>query len=133
MKKLTSYNLLRITALIVLFAGAIGSLVLMFNSGRNQKSILLIVLFTGWVLSPFIGLFIADMISKRWLSKTRLTIHWLIILIALASLVFYSGALNVPGTKPAFKFLIVPLISWVLILLFVPIKRKRANETSDKN
>lgn len=105
----------------------------MFNSGRNQKSILLIVLFTGWVLSPFIGLFIADMISKRWLSKTRLTIHWLIILIALASLVFYSGALNVPGTKPAFKFLIVPLISWVLILLFVPIKRKRANETSDKN
>ncbi|HEX3168368.1 MAG TPA: hypothetical protein VHQ93_19000 [Chitinophagaceae bacterium] len=132
-KKLTSYNLLRITALIVLFAGAIGSLVLMFNSGRNQKSILLIVLFTGWVLSPFIGLFIADMISKRWLSKTRLTIHWLIILIALASLVFYSGALNVPGTKPAFKFLIVPLISWVLILLFVPIKRKRANETSDKN
>jgi len=132
-KKLTSYNLLRITALIVLFAGAIGSLVLMFNSGRNQKSILLIVLFTGWVLSPFIGLFIADMISKRWLSKTRLTIHWLIILIALASLVFYSGALNVPGTKPAFKFLIVPLISWVLILLFVPIKRKRANENSDKN
>jgi len=132
-KKLTSYNLLRITALIVLFAGAIGCLLLMFNSGRNQKSIVLIVLFTGWVLSPFIGLFIADMISKPWLPKTRLTIHWLIILIALASLASYSGALNVPGTKPAFKFLIVPLISWVLILIIVPIKRKRANEISAKN
>jgi hypothetical protein len=132
-KKLTSYNLLRIIALIVLFAGAIGSLVLLFNSGRNQRSIVLIVLFTGWVLSPFIGLFIADMISKRWLPKTRLAIYLLIIFITLASLLFYSGALNVPGTKPAFKFLIVPLISWVFILIFVPIKRKRANESRGKN
>ena len=131
MKKLTNNNLLRIIALIVLFAGAISSLVLMFNAGHNQKSILLILLFTGWVLSPFIGLFIADMISKNWLSKTRLTIHLLIVFVVLASLIFYSGALNVPGTKPAFKFLIVPLISWVLILIVVPIKRKRASEIND--
>ena len=129
MKKLTNYNLLRIIALIVLFAGAIGSLVLMFNAGRDQKSILLIVLFTGWVLSPFVGLFIADMISKRSLSKTRLAIYLLILFITLASLIFYSGKLNVPGTKPAFKFLIVPLISWVLILVIVPIKRKRSSKS----
>ena len=129
-KKLTNNNLLRIIALIVLFAGAISSLVLMFNAGHNQKSILLILLFTGWVLSPFIGLFIADMISKNWLSKTRLTIHLLIIFITVASLIFYSETLKIPGTKPAFKFLIVPLISWVLILIIVPIKRKRANESN---
>ena len=129
MKKLTNYDLLHIIALIVLFAGALSSLALMFNAGHNQKSILLIVLFTGWVLSPFIGLFIADRISKRWSSKTRLTIYLLIIFIALASYISYSGALNVPGTKPAFKFLIVPLISWVLILVIVPFKRKRVNES----
>jgi Na+-driven multidrug efflux pump len=128
-KKLTNYNLLRITALIVLFAGAIGSLVLMFNAGRDQKSILLIVLFTGWLISPFVGLFIADIISKRWLSKTRLAIYLLILFITLASLILYSGVLNVPGTKPAFKFLIVPLISWVLILVIVPIKRKRSSKS----
>jgi hypothetical protein len=131
-KKLTNYDL-HIIALIVLFAGAISSLVLMFNAGRNQNSILLIVLFTGWVLSPFIGLFIADIISKRWLTKTQITIYLLIIFIALASLIGYSGVLNVPGTKPAFKFLIVPLISWVLILIIVPIKRKRYHESNDKN
>jgi len=132
-KKLTGYNLFRIIALIVLFAGAIGSLVLMFNAGRDQKSILLIVLFTCWVLSPFIGLFIVDMISKRWLPKTLITIYLLIIFITLASLIVYSGVLNVPGTKPAFKFLIVPLISWVLILIIVPIKRKRFNESKVKS
>jgi MFS family permease len=113
--------------------GATSSLVLMFNAGRDQNSIFLIVLFTGWVLSPFIGLFIADMISKRWLSKTHLTIYLLIIFIVLASLIFYSGALNVPGTKPAFKFLIVPLISWVLILIIVPINRKISHESNGKN
>jgi len=133
MKKLTGHNLLHTIALVALFAGAIGSLFLMFAAGHNQKSILLIVLFTGWVLSPFMGLFIAEMISKRWLPKTRLAIFWLIIFIALASLIFYSGALNVPGTKPAFKFLIVPLISWILILIIVPIKRKRPNINNGKN
>jgi len=132
-KKPNNHNSLRIIASIVLFAGAISSLVLMFNAGHNQKSILLIVLFTGWILSPFIGLFIADMISKQWLPKTGLAIFWLIIFITLASLIFYSGALNVSGTKPAFKFLIVPLISWVLILVIVPIKRKRSNISNAKN
>ena len=130
MKKLTNNNLLRIIALIVLYVGAIGSLVLMFNAGHNQKSIFLMMLFTGWVLSPFVGLFIAHMISKHWLSKTRLTIYLLILFITLASLIFYSGALKVPGAKPAFKFLIVPLISWVLILIIIPIKRKKANESN---
>lgn len=105
----------------------------MFNSGRAQKSILLIVLFTGWVLSPFIGLFIAELISKRWLSKTRLAIYLLILFITLASLILYTGALSVPGTKPAFKFLIVPLISWVIILIIVPIKRKISHESNGKN
>ena len=133
MRKPNNHNSVRIIALIILFAGAISSLVLMFNAGHNQKSILLILLFTGWVLSPFIGLFIADMISKHWLPKTRLAIFWLIIFITLASLIFYSGALNVSGTKPAFKFLIVPLISWVLILVIVPIKRKRSNISNAKN
>jgi hypothetical protein len=132
-KKLTGHNLLHTIALVALFAGAISSLVLMFNAGRDQKSILLIVLFTSWVLSPFIGLFIVDIISKRWLPKTHTTIYLLIIFITLASLIGYSGLLNVPGTKPAFKFLVVPLISWILILLIVLIKRKISNESNGKN
>jgi uncharacterized membrane protein YhaH (DUF805 family) len=132
-KKLTGHNLLHTIALVALFVGAISSLVLMFNAGSDQKSILLIVLFTSWVLSPFIGLFIVDIISKRWLPKTHTTIYLLIIFITLASLIGYSGLLNVPGTKPAFKFLVVPLISWILILLIVQIKRKRSNETNSKN
>ena len=124
---------MHITALIVLLIGAAGSLILMFNAGRNQNSILLIILFTGWVLSPFIALLIADVISMRWLIKTRVTIYFLMLFISLVSLLGYSGALNVPGTKPAFKFLIVPVISWVLILIIIPIAVSRSRRKSPEN
>jgi hypothetical protein len=113
--------------------GAVASLILMFNAGRNQKSFLLIVLFTGWVLSPFIALLIADVISKRWLLKTRATLYFLTLFITLVSLLGYSGALNVSGTKPAFKFLIVPVISWVLLLIIIPITVSRSRRKSPEN
>ena len=111
-------------ALIVVLVGAAGSLGLMFNAGRNQKSILLIALFTIWVLSPFIALLVANVISKHWSILTRVTIYFLMLFITLGSLISYSGALSPPGTKPAFKFLIVPLISWLLLVTVIPITRK---------
>ena len=116
----------------MLVVGAAGSLILMFNAGSNQKSILLIVLFTGWVLSPFIALLIADIISKRWLLKPRVTLYFLMLFITLVSLLGYSGALNVPGTKPAFKFLIVPVVLWVLILIIIPITVSRSRRKITK-
>jgi hypothetical protein len=117
----------------VLLLGAAGSLILMFNAGRNQKSVILIVLFTGWVLSPFIALLIADVISKRWLIKTRVTLYFLTLFITLVSLLSYSEVLNAPGTKPAFKFLIVPVISWVLILIIIPITISISRRKSSVN
>jgi hypothetical protein len=121
MKKIFSYSFLHIIVLIVLLTGAAGSLYFMFNAGHNQKSILLIVLFTGWVLSPFVALIIADMISMRWLINNRATLYFLVIFITVLSLISYSGALNLPGTKPAFKFLIIPLLSWLFIVIVVSI------------
>ena len=113
-------------ALVVALAGAAGSLSFMFNAGRNQKSILLIALFTTWVLSPFIALLVANVISKRWSILMRGTLYFLTLFITLGSLVSYSGALSPPGTKPAFKFLIVPLISWLLLIIVIPILSRRA-------
>ena len=115
MKKIFTLNFLHIAAFIVVLAGAAASLVFMFNAGRNQKSIFLIVLFTIWVLSPFTGLLVANVIAKRWSIPTRVNLDLLVLLITLVSLLAYSGLLNPPGTKPAFKFLIVPLVSWMLI------------------
>jgi hypothetical protein len=122
-KKTFSFNFLRTLTLVVSVVGTAGSLYFMFNAGRNQKSIFLIVLFTAWVLSPFIGFFLANKIAKHWTFSTRALLYWLIIILTIISLVTYSGAFSLPGTKPGFIFLIAPLISWLLIAIFILIAR----------
>ena len=127
-KKTSNQNFLRTTALIVVLAGAVGSLYFMFSAGREQKSIILLGLFTAWVLSPFVGLFISNKISTRWTAPARALLYWLIIVLTIGSLVAYSGAFNTPETKNAFIFLIVPLISWFLIVTVFLIARKISNK-----
>ncbi len=123
-KKIFKQNFLRTTALIVALVGAIGSLYFMFSAGRKQNSIILLALFTAWVLSPFVGLFISNKISNRWTVPARALLYWLIIVLTIVSLVAYSGAFNTPETKNAFIFLIFPLISWFLNVTVVLIARK---------
>ena len=120
--KKTSYlNLLQTVAMGIAIVGAIGSLYFMFKAGRNQKSILLIALFTAWVLSPFAGLFLATRTSNRWIIPARAGIYWLMIILAIGSLVVYSGVLIPSGMKGAFIFLVAPFISWVVIVMLISI------------
>jgi len=123
-KKSFNQIFIRTVVLATLLVGAAGSLYFMFNAGRNQKSFFLIACFTIWVLSPFIAL-LTIVISKRWSISARMTFFLLILFITVGSLVSYSGSLNLFGAKPpAFKFLIVPLVSWLIIVTAIPIIRK---------
>ena len=117
-------NLLQKSAFAALIISAIGSLYLMFSAGRHQKSIILIGLFTGWVLSPFLGIFAASNIYRNWSPGRRRSLYILMIIIAIGSLIAYSGELVPPGTKPAFIFLINPLVSWLLLITFIMIVRR---------
>jgi hypothetical protein len=122
----------RMIALIIVMIGAIGSLYFMFNASRNQKSVLLIACFTAWVVSPFIALLIANLASKRWSFPTRMTLYSLMSFITIGSLVSYSGALSPLESKPpAFKFLIIPLISWLLIVAGLALSRRLSHKRND--
>jgi len=128
-------NLLRITAMIIMAIGAIGSLYIMFNASRNQKSILLIALFTVWVLSPFIGFFLTMKISNRWTTAARTSLYWLMIILTIGSLIAYGGAFNTPQTKNAFRFLVVPFLLWLILIIAFLITRRfsRKNNTNSLN
>ena len=128
----SNQNLLRTTALTVVLLGAVGSLYFMFNVGNNQKSVLLLALFTAWVLSPFVGLFVATKISNRWTVVTRSSLYLLMIVLSIGSLVAYSGALTPSGTKPAFIFLVIPFVSWLLIVIVIPIVRRWSRNRNTK-
>ena len=115
-------GLLRAAALIAVLAGAAGSFGLMLHAGRRNDSRILLVLFTIWVLSPFVALVLADVVSKRWSVLTRATLHSVMLVLTLGSLAIYGDvALGPPRTKTAFVFVVVPPASWLLIAIAVPI------------
>ena len=117
---------MRTVALVVLLAGGLGSISLVLYNGRNNKSIILISLFVIWVLSPFIALLVADKVSKKWTDIVRKTLYIIMLALTLVSLISYSGVLSPIGTKTAFVFLVVPLISWLVIAIFILIARSKS-------
>ena len=125
-----SFGFLRTTALIALLFGALGSLYFVINAGRNNSSILLPALFVIWVLSPFIAFLIANSISKGWSFLTRKIIYWLMLIVTVGSLIIYS-AFNTPGTKRTFIFLVVPLISWLLIIIVILVTRRLSRRKTE--
>jgi len=114
-------RLLRAVALIAVVAGAGGSVGLIFWVGHRNPSRVLLALFVIWDLSPFIALLLADMVSKRWSVITRATLHIVMLVVALSSLALYGDVVLRPRPQPAFMFLVVPLGSWLLMTIVVPI------------
>jgi hypothetical protein len=116
-----SNKFLRTAALIALFLGALGSLGLTLYTGRHNNSIVLPILFAGWVLSPFVALLVVNAILRHSSIPTRVTLYILMLVITVGSLVAYSGVLTPPDAKPAGIFLVVPFISWILMAIVIPI------------
>jgi len=109
---------LRISTLVLGIIGAIFSLIMVIHGGRNNKSIFLIMLFIVWVVSPFVALLLANRISERWPALFRTILYSLIVIVTFGSFVAYGGILHPEGTKPAFVFLVVPLLWWLLLGVF---------------
>ena len=122
---------LRTAALIALVVGAVGSVGLMLRAGQSAPR-LLQILFTGWVLAPFVVLAAADVLSKRWSALTRATLHAVTLVVALAPLAIYGYiALGPPREKAAPAFVLTPPLSWLLIAItlstaaFISARRSR--------
>ena len=114
-------RLLHAVALIAVVAGAVGSVGLMFWVGHRNPSRVLLALFLIWDLSPFVALWLADIVSKRWSVITRATLHIVTLVIALSSLALYGDVVWRPRPQPAFRFLVVPFGSWLLMIIVVPV------------
>ena len=121
------FSLLRTTAIIILFAGGVVSAWLTCDTGQGNRSLLLKSLFLIWILSPFIALIRLYTVSMQWSPLRRGLLYNLMLFVALVSMVAYSGEWNLPGMKPAFLFLTIPMLCWVLIILayFIVNFRKR--------
>jgi hypothetical protein len=119
-------HLFRRGTFIIMLTGALVSLGLMFRTGRHNHSVLLLMLFGIWVLSPFMGLAVAYILSNRWSAFTRNILYLLAMMLTIISLLIYSGVWNPAAIKPAFVFLTVPLLSWILLAVVIPLTASRS-------
>ena len=103
----------------VTVVGAIASVGLTLWVGHSGP--LLMVLFLGWVLLPFVGLQVADWMSRHWSPLTRKTLYIVMLVIPVASVALYADVAVRPRAQPAFMFLVVPLCSWVVMVIAVGI------------
>lgn len=124
---------LHAAALIVAVTGAIGSFGFMLRVGNRNNSRLLLLLFAIWVLSPFVALILAHTVSRRWADLTRATLYSLMLVLALGSLTLYGDvALGPPRPQPAFRFLVVPAASWLLIAVAMTLAAFLSGKRSPK-
>jgi len=112
---------LRAAALIAVLAGAAGSLGFLLNAGRRTPRFLLVI-FVFWVLSPFMVLVLANVVSNRWSVLNRATLYVVILVITFGSLAIYCAlAFGLLRAKTGFVFLVVPAASWLLMVIVVAI------------
>jgi FtsH-binding integral membrane protein len=112
---------LRTASLIAAAVGALGSVCLMLMAGLHPP-VLLVVLFIGWVLAPFAALVLAIILSRRWSEFTKNTVYAVTFVVAICSLAVYGYVLVRPAaSQPAFPYVAVPLLSWLLIFASVAV------------
>ena len=112
---------LRAAGLIAVLAGAVGSIGLWFHESQHPP-LLIVVLFVIWVLSPFVALVLANVVSKRWSLLTRATLYSVMLVVTFGSLAIYGyDAWRPRKAQAAFWYVLVPPASWLLIAVVVPI------------
>ena len=95
---------LRAVATIAVVAGAAGSVGLMLRAGHRNDSRILLALFGIWVLSPFMALVLANVISKRWPVLTRAALYSAMLFLTVGSLAIYADvALGPPQGEARFR------------------------------
>jgi hypothetical protein len=117
---------LRVAARIAVLVGALGSVVMMLYVARRNPSRVLLVLFAIWDLSPFVALALANRRSPRWPLRAQTMLSIVALVVAVGSLAIYGTVLISPTPKVARVFLMVPLGSWIVILLVVFLARRPA-------
>ena len=101
------------------------------GNGRDFSTLsmpfILLIFFTVWVLSPFVGFLLFDLAPKRRSVRLPAALHGVMLLLAIVSLAIYGlVALGTPGPKPAAVFLLVPLGSWVVFAIVAVIAGSRS-------
>ncbi|HSP45105.1 MAG TPA: hypothetical protein VLO30_03865 [Chthoniobacterales bacterium] len=109
----------RLTALVAVALGAFGSIALWIRAAQHPPPII-IAGFIFWVLSPFVLLGAAHVLSKRWALPTQGALYAVTVLISVASVAVYADdAVAHRTAHPAFVYVAVAPVSWVVSIVAI--------------
>jgi hypothetical protein len=108
---------LRTPARVALIAGSAVSVALMLRAGSRQRSALVILLFTGWVLSPFLALALANLRAPRWPRQVRGALYGAMFGVTAVAITVYGFHAVRGMMKPGFVYLVGPAMCWLLIVV----------------
>lgn len=118
---------LRSIAVIGRWVGGLASLALTLYAGRHNHSVLLPVLFAGWILLPYFGLVAVDRLASRSRADIAGAMHAAALLLALIPPVLYCAtSFLAPGRPATFSFLTVPGATWLAIVTLLIAGRLQA-------
>jgi hypothetical protein len=125
---------LRRAALIAVLVGAAGSVGFLLRAGQRTPRLVLVIMLL-WVLAPFVALALADVVSRRWTvlaqAPTRATLYSLMLVLGLGSLAVYvDDAVRPRQAQAAYVFVMVPLVSWLVMAIAIPIAALRSRRLS---
>lgn len=116
------FRVLRAAALAFALAGAAGAVGLTLYAGRHNNSLILRLIFVVWALAPFVAAAWANVVSIRWPVLTRATLHVVTLVLALGSVAIYGAvSFGLLKAKIGTIFLLVPVASWLLMAILVPL------------
>jgi len=109
-------RLLRGAALIAMPLGAAGAVALFLRQAQRTPA-LVIAGFIVWMLSPFVIVGWAYLISARWATATRTALDAVALVVSIGSLAAYGQVIDITprGAANAFRFVAVAPASWLLI------------------
>jgi len=111
-----------VAAVAALAAGAVASVGFTLYAGlRVGSPRVLLVLFAGWVVFPFLVFTVGYSLSKRGSSFIRLLYCGAVLVAALTSLIVYGAAALGPGRPKTAVFVLVAPLSLLLVGIVVPV------------
>jgi uncharacterized membrane protein YhaH (DUF805 family) len=119
-------------AVIALGAGTAGSVgLLLYAAQRIGAPRILMILFAGWVMSPFVILAVAHVVSRRWSDLTRATLHGVTSVVTVASLVTYGvAAFGASRPKVAIFVIVAPVSLLFVAIVMAPVASRSRRSSS---
>ena len=109
---------MRTFAIAATVVAAVASVAFLLYAGRNNKSILLAIGFSMWVVSPYVLLVAGHFASMRWTHAPQILITIVMLALSLVSLAVYvADFFRLSKPKGAFVFVLVPPLCWIAIAL----------------